>query len=129
MQSLKAFQAAFRVEPVKFEFSEFATDGAFTKETVKALKDEGLTAIYLKPLTSEQRANFEASVVGDGKSKRDMRNLYARYVSLCWVDDEGNLIGKADEIGQLRADFVAELFAKVQELNGIGKEADAGKDS
>ena len=129
MQSLKAFQTVFKVEPVRVEYSEFAKDGAIA-QSVKALQKEGLDAIYLKPLTSEHRAGFEASIVGIDGKKRDMSNLYARYVSLCWVDEEGKLMGTAKEIGQLRADLVAEIFEKVQKINGVKTDAieEAGKD-
>lgn len=130
MQSLKAFATAFKVEPVRVEFSDFAKDGAFSAEVVDALKAEGIDAILLKPLTSEQRANFEASIVGkDGKS-RDMSNLYARYVAMCWIDDDCKPLGNPKEIGALRADLVAEIFEKVQEINGVHKDSveEAGKD-
>jgi len=129
MQSLKAFQTVFKVEPVRIEYSEFAKDGAIAQAS-KALKAEGLDAIYLKPLTSQHRAGFEASLVGaDGKA-RNVQNLYARYVAMCWVDDEGKLMGTAKEIGDLRADLVAEIFEHVQELNGVKTKAieEAGKD-
>lgn len=129
MQNLKAFQQVFKVEPVRVEYSEFAKDGAIA-QSVEALKSEGLDAIYLKPLTSEHRAGFEASIVGaDGKT-RNVNNLYARYVALCWVNDEGGLMGTAKEIGQLRADLVAEIFEKVQTINGVKTDSveEAGKD-
>jgi len=129
MQSLKAFSTVFKVEPVRIEYSEFAKDGAIA-QSIKALKAEGLDCIYLKPLTSEARAGFEASIVGADGKQRNMANLYARYVAMCWVDDEGKSMGTAKEIGQLRADLVAEIFEKVQLLNGVKTEAvdDAGKD-
>ena len=129
MQSLKAFQTVFKVEPVRVEYSEFAKDGAIA-QSVKALKSEGLDCIYLKPLTSEHRAGFEASIVGSDGKQRNMSNLYARYVALCWVDDEGKSMGTAKEIGQLRADLIAEIFAEVQRINGVKTDAvdEAGKD-
>jgi len=129
MQSLKAFQSVFKVEPVRIEYAEFAKDGAIA-QAVEALQAEGLDAIFLKPLTSQQRAGFESSIVGPDGKKRDMQNLYARYVALSWVDEEGKLMGTAKEIGQLRADLVAELFEKVQRLNGVKTEdiEEAGKD-
>lgn len=129
MQSLKAFQTVFKVEPVRIEYSEFAKDGAIA-QSIKALKAEGLDCIYLKPLTSEHRAGFEASIVGSDGKQRNMSNLYARYVALCWVDDEGKSMGTAKEIGQLRADLIAEIFEKVQAINGVKTDAvdEAGKD-
>ena len=130
MQSLKAFQSAFKVEPVRIEFDDFAKDGAFCSDTVDALKAEGIDAIFLRPLTSEQRARFEAGIVGAEGKKRDLSNLYAKYVALSWVDEEGHAIGPAEEIGKLRADLVAELFEKVQRINGVKSDAveEAGKD-
>ena len=129
MQTLKQFQSVFAVEPVRFEFSAFAKDGAFSPDVIKALKAEGLDAIYLRPMTSEQRANFEASVVGPDGKQRDMHNFYARYVSQSWVNDDGKLMGSAKEVGQLRADLVYEIFEKVQKLNGVKTDAveEAGK--
>jgi hypothetical protein len=129
MQSLKAFQSVFKVEPVRIEYAEFAKDGAIA-QSVKALKAEGLDCIWLMPLTSEHRAGFEASIVGADGKQRNMSNLYARYVALCWVNDEGKPMGTAKEIGQLRADLVAEIFEKVQLLNGVKTDAvaEAGKD-
>ena len=129
MQSLKAFSTVFKVEPVRIEYSEFAKDGAIA-QSIKALKAEGLDCIYLMPLTSEHRAGFEASIVGADGKQRNMSNLYARYVALCWVDDEGKSMGTAKEIGQLRADLVAEIFEKVQAINGVKTDAvdEAGKD-
>ena len=117
-QSLKAFSTVFKVEPVRIEYSEFAKDGAIA-QSVKALKAEGLDCIYLKPLTSEHRAGFEASIVGSDGKQRNMSNLYARYVALCWVDDEGKSMGTAKEVGALRADLIAEIFEKVQAINGV----------
>ena len=128
-QSLKAFSTVFKVEPVRIEYSEFAKDGAIA-QSIKALKSEGLDCIYLKPLTSEHRVGFEASIVGSDGKQRNMSNLYARYVALCWVDDEGKSMGTAKEVGQLRADLVAEIFAEVQRINGVKTDAvdEAGKD-
>jgi len=128
-QTLKQFSSVFRVDPVRFEFSAFAKDGAFSADVVEALKNEGLDAIYLKPMTSEQRANFEASVVGPDGKQRDMHNFYARYVAMSWVDDDGKPLGSAKEIGQLPAVVVYAIFEEVQKLNGVRTDSvdDAGK--
>ena len=129
MQSLKQFQAVFKTDPVKFEFAEF--DDVFSDDVIASLKEAGIDSIWLKPLSSEQRAGFEASVVGADGKKRDMNNLYARYVSMSWVNGpEGAALGNAKEIGQLRADLVASIFSKVQKLNGVHSDSaeEAGKD-
>jgi len=127
-QTLAKFSTVFSTEPVRVEFKEFAKDG-FTSDDVKALQDEGLDAIYLKPLTSAQRADLEASIAGL-EGKKDAHNLYARFVAPCWVDSDGKNLGNAQAVGQLRADLIATLFKKVSELNGMGAEAvdEAGKD-
>ena len=126
-QTLSKFRAVFSTEPVRIEYKEFAKDG-FQPADIKALKDEGLDAIFLKPLTSAQRADLEASVAGfDGK--KDAHNLYARFVAPCWCEEDGKNLGTAAEIGQLRSDLVAAIFRQVSKLNGMGAEGveDAGK--
>jgi len=49
---------------------------------------------------------------------------------LSWTDETGKFMGTAKEIGELRADFIAEIFEKVQKINGVHKDSvdDAGKD-
>ena len=129
-QTLATFSAVFSTDPVRIEYKEFAKDGAFSKEDIQSLKSEGLDAIFLKPLTSAQRADLEASVAGlDGK-QRDMHNLYARFVAPSWVEENGTLIGNAKQIGALRSDLVAALWKKVSELNGMGEAGlkEAGKE-
>ena len=117
IQSLKEFQANFAAQPVEVNLSEFARDGAFSDVTV-----------FLKPLTSRDRDNFEASVVGmDGH--RDLANLRARLVSLCWVSEDGKRIGSEDDVGELRADFVGAMFDAVRRMNGMDSDdiEEAGK--
>jgi hypothetical protein len=122
-QLLQQFQSVFGTEAVRVEFSEFAKDGAFSSKHTKALKDAGFSCIYLKPLSSEARDGFEASIVGNDGKSRNMANLRARLVSVCWVDEDGKPVGTAKEIGGLRADLIGALFLKVQELNGMNQEA------
>lgn len=116
-QSLEQFQAAFGCEPVQVELDEqFAKDGAFS-------------TVLLKPLTSAERDEFEASVVGV-EGKRNLHNLRARLVCNCWVNGDGKPIGTAKQIGELRADFIGHLFDKVRELNGMDDDVaeQVGKD-
>lgn len=128
-QTLDKFRAVFSTDPVRVEYEEFAKDGSFTETDIKALKDEGLDAIYLKPLTSAQRADLEASIAGL-EGKKDAHNLYARFVAPCWCEADGKNLGTAQQIGQLRADLIAALFRKVSELNGMAGDSvdEAGKD-
>jgi len=126
--TLSKFRAVFSTEPVRIEYKELAKDG-FKPADIKALKAEGLSAIFLKPLTSAQRADLEASVAGFGDAKKDAHNLYARFVAPCWCEEDGKNLGTAAEIGQLRSDLVAAIFRQVSKLNGMGAEGveDAGK--
>ena len=122
-QTLAKFGAVFSTEPVRIEYEEFAKDGAFSAEVIKSLKAEGLDAIFLKPLTSSQRADLEASVAGIDGKKRDMHNLYARFVAPCWCEEDGTCLGNAKAIGQLRSDLIAALWKKVSDLNGMGADS------
>lgn len=124
-QTLKAFQSVFSTDVVRIEFDDFPRDGAFGKqEVIDALKEQGIDAIYLQPKTSAAQANFEASVANiNSKNGKDLHNLYARYVAPSWMNDDGTAMGTADEVGQLRADFVAALFFKLTELSGGNKAA------
>ena len=113
IQTLEQFQATFASEPVEVKLEQFGKDAVF----------------YLKPLVSTDRDNFEASVVGvDGK--RNLANLRARLVSLCWCDAEGKPIGSAKQIGGLRADLVGALFDEIRSMNGMDSDdvEEAGKD-
>ena len=113
IQSLKQFQTTFAAKPVEIKLEQFGKDAIF----------------YLKPLLSSERDNFEASVVGvDGK--RNLLNLRARLVSLCWCDKDGKPIGSSAEIGKLRADLIGALFDEVRTINGMDADdaEEAGKD-
>lgn len=113
IQTLAQFQSSFGSKPVEVKLEQFGKDAVF----------------YLKPLTSADRDNFEASVVGiDGK--RNLLNLRARLVALCWCNEEGKPIGSAKEIGTLRADLVGALFDEIRHQNGMDADDidDAGKD-
>lgn len=113
-QKLEQFRSHFSSKPVEIELPEFARDGASF-------------SVYLKPLTSKDRDNFEASVVGvDGE--RDLSNLRARLVSKSLCTKDGELIATEDELGELSAEFIGALFDKVRELNGMTDDDEAGKD-
>lgn len=114
-QTLAEFSANFGSDPVEVDLPQFAKDGAFS--------------IFLKPLSSKDRDNFEASVVGMN-GERDLQNLRARLVAKCLCDEKGKPIGNPAQIGELRADFIGAIFDKVRELNGMDADdvAEAGKD-
>lgn len=104
LQSLAEFQSTFTCVPVEVEIKIKGMD-AFT--------------VYLKPLTSAQRDAFEASVVGKEGKDRDLRNLRARLVADCLVDETGKPVGNAKDLGDLDARLVGELFDEVRKLNGM----------
>jgi len=113
IQTLEQFQQTFASKPVEVSLEQFGKDAVF----------------YLKPLTSVDRDNFEASVVGvDGK--RNLLNLRARLVALCWCDKDGKPIGSSKDIGNLRADLVGAIFDEVRHMNGMDADdvEEAGKD-
>jgi hypothetical protein len=114
IQTLEQFQTSFGSKPIEVTLEKFGKDAVF----------------YLKPLISADRDNFEASVVGiDGK--RNLTNLRARLVSLCWCDKTGKQVGTPKEIGALRADLVGALFDEIRTLNGMDADdavEEAGKD-
>ena len=111
IQSLEQFQSTFGSAPIEIKLEQFGKDAVF----------------YIKPLTSAARDHFEASVVGvDGK--RNLENLRARLVALCWCDKEGKPVGTAKQIGDLRADFVSKLFDEIRAANGMDADDEAGKD-
>ena len=110
IQTLEQFQQTFAAKPVEVTLEPFGKD-----------------AVFLKPLVSAERDNFEASVVGvDGK--RNLVNLRARLVSLCWCDKDGKPIGSAKQIGGLRADLVGALFDEIRSMNNMDSDEEAGKD-
>jgi len=113
IQSLEQFQSTFASEPVEITLKDFGKEAVF----------------YIKPLASVDRDNYEASIVGlDGK--RNLLNLRARLVALCWCNEKGVPIGKPAEIGKLRADLVGALFDEIRHLNGMDADEvdEAGKD-
>ena len=121
IQSLEQFKTSFAPKPVEVELTGFARDGASSEEVL---------SVFLKPLTSRQRDDFEMSVAGLGGAEKNLSNLRARLVALCWVDEAGKPIGTADEIGDLSSDLVSQLFDQVRKLNHMDADdiEEAGKD-
>ena len=149
-QNLDQFFATFGTAPIRVELpkldesvrmlSEFlpkASDkdlaeldkqlGKRFAEIMKRVAKEG--GFYVKPLTSEARDFFEASIIGKG-DKRNLENLRARLVSKSWCYADGTLVGNAKTISEFRADILGELFDCVRHINGMDTEDldEAGKD-
>jgi hypothetical protein len=90
---------------------------------VRAL-DETYT---LRGMTGAERDAFEASCFeGRGKKREfSMRNLRAKLVAFCCVDDSGKRIFSDDDVptlGEVRADVVDRLFGVAQRLSGLREE-------
>jgi hypothetical protein len=90
---------------------------------VKAL-DETFT---LRGMTGVERDAFEASCFEGRGKKRDftMRNLRAKMVAYCVIDEKGHRIfSDADvvQLGDTRADVIDRLFGVAQRLSGMRDE-------
>jgi len=91
-----------------------------------ALPEIGIT-VTVRGMTGDERDAFEASlIVGKGK-KRDvnLKNMRARLVAFCCVDDDGQRVFTDEEaarLGKTRADLLDRLFTPAQKLSGIGED-------
>jgi hypothetical protein len=80
--------------------------------------------VRLRTLTGSERDEFEASVVSQNGTNRrvNLKNVRARLVSLCLVDEEGNrLYTNTDvaKLGKKSAKVLDRLFDKAQKLSGL----------
>ena len=149
-QSLDQFFATFGSAPVRIDlpqYDEFLTALAekLEKPTKKDLADldkhlgkrfaVAMTRVareggfFLKPLSSEDRDFYEASIVGD-KGQRNLLNVRARLLAKCWCFEDGSIVGPAKEVGSWRANILSDIFNCARDLNGMNAEdvEEAGKD-
>lgn len=81
--------------------------------------------VLVQSLTGRERDAFEASMQKQqgGKVKRNLENFRARLVSLCMVNEAGELlfVGAQDlrELGDLPVDGLQRVFNKCNEMNGL----------
>lgn len=92
--------------------------------------------VLVRGMTGTERDAFEASLIEGRGKKRDlnMKNLRAKLVAYCCVDEQGKRIFSehdVDTIGAIRADVLNKLFTVAQKLSGITEEdaEDLGKPS
>jgi hypothetical protein len=83
--------------------------------------------VIVRGMTGAERDAFEASCFeGRGKKREfSMRNLRAKLVAFCCVDDSGKRIFSDDDVptlGEVRADVVDRLFGVAQRLSGLREE-------
>lgn len=91
------------------------------------LPEIGLTVV-VRGLTAAQRDAFEASMLEQKGRHREtnLRNVRARLVALCVLDEDGQpAFSDADveALGACRADLIDRLFSLAQRLSGL-READ-----
>jgi hypothetical protein len=84
-------------------------------------------AVTVRGMTGVERDQFEASCFEGRGKKRDfnMKNLRAKLVAYCCIDEKGNrLFSDADAIalGAVRADVIDRLFSVAQRLSGMKDE-------
>lgn len=81
-------------------------------------------AVYVKGLTGAERDAFESTIIQQkGKSQTvNMRNVRAKLLQLTIVDDKGNRLFSAEDIGALgskSAKAIERLFEAASRLSGI----------
>lgn len=81
-------------------------------------------SVRLKTLTGAERDEFEASMIIQKGNKQsvNMKNLRAKLVSLCIVDENGNRLFRGDAItklGMKSSRALDRINEKCQEMNGL----------
>ena len=83
--------------------------------------------VLVRGMTGAERDAFEASCFEGRGKKRDfnMRNLRAKLVAYCCIDDEGRRLFTDEDVialGAVRADVIDKLFGVAQRLSGMRDE-------
>jgi len=83
--------------------------------------------VLVRGMTGVERDAFESSCFEGRGKKRDfnMRNLRAKLVAYCCIDEQGHrLFSDADAVslGEVRADVIDKLFGVAQRLSGMRDE-------
>lgn len=100
--------------------------GDLPRESVAVMDWDG-GEVLVQGLTAAQRDKFEAdSMTQQGKDfKLNMRNIRARLVALCVVDENGQRIFSDSDVqalGQKSARALARVFEVAQRLSGLTNE-------
>lgn len=115
---------------------EVSSNGDVSREGILAFRSKAgsvhkVTAfggvVYFKEWTSEERDNFESSlIVGRGKAQRvSTANIRAKMFVRSVSDKDGKLIFSdedAKEIGKLPAPEVEKVYAEIQKVNSVSDE-------
>lgn len=80
--------------------------------------------VRLRTLSGAERDAFEASTVEvrGGKQRQNFKNLRARLVALCLVDEDNRRMftsGDVAKLGEKSSAALDRLFTKCQEMNGL----------
>ena len=83
--------------------------------------------VRVRGMTGGERDAFEASCLTGRGRKRDfnMKNVRAKMVAFCCIDDAGNRLfsdGDLEGLGAIRADVLDKLFSAAQRLSGMRDE-------
>jgi hypothetical protein len=83
--------------------------------------------VIVRGMTGIERDAFEASCFEGRGKKRDfnMRNLRAKMVAFCCIDEQGHRLFTDEDVialGAVRADVIDKLFAVAQRLSGMRDE-------
>ena len=83
--------------------------------------------VIVRGMTGKERDAFEASCFEGRGKKRDfsMRNLRAKMVACCCIDEQGRRLftdEDAAELGAVRADVIDRIFGVAQRLSGMREE-------
>jgi len=113
----------------------FMDEKVLTKEAILGSEDLPVESIFIKEwgksvmlrgLTSAERDQFETTLfVGEGKTrKQNFSNMRARLLAFTICDEKGTRLfadSDSDALGKKSAKVLNKLFAKAQELSGIGE--------
>lgn len=95
------------------------------QETVKVPELGG--DVIVRGMSGGERDAFEASLIEGKGRKRDvnMKNLRAKLVAYCCIDEQGARIftdSDAEALGLVRADVLNRIYTVAQRLSGITDE-------
>lgn len=83
--------------------------------------------VRIRMLTGAERDEFEASFFDSktGKTKSDLKNVRAKLISLCVVDENNTRIfldSDVEKLGKKSGKVLSRIFAAAQALNGMRAE-------
>lgn len=82
--------------------------------------------VYVRRMTSRERDDFETAIMERRGKVRELnhKNLRARLVALCTVDEHGNRLftdADAEALGDKEASIIDPIFAAAQRINALSQ--------